>query len=61
MSQGTERRAPALGRILCPANPAYKDRQLGHAPGVYALLTTDIGRFCRKALMSASFIFKPPL
>jgi hypothetical protein len=28
---------------------------------VYALLTTDIGRFCRKALMSALFICKPPL
>jgi hypothetical protein len=28
---------------------------------VYALLTTDIGRLCRKALMSALFICKPPL
>ena len=28
---------------------------------VYVLLTTDIGRFCRKALMSALFICKPPL
>jgi len=28
---------------------------------VYALLTTDMGRFCRKALMSALFICKPPL
>src|ERR1700733_248717 len=28
---------------------------------VYALLTTDIGRFCRKALISALFICKPPL
>jgi len=28
---------------------------------VYALLTMDMGRFCRKALMSALFICKPPL
>jgi len=28
---------------------------------VYVLLTTDIGRFCRKALMSALFICNPPL
>jgi|SRR5579864_2853621 len=28
---------------------------------VYALLTTDMGRFCRKALISALFICKPPL
>ena len=29
--------------------------------GLYALLTTDMGRFCRNALMSALFICKPPL
>jgi hypothetical protein len=28
---------------------------------VYALLTTDMGRFCRKALIRALFICKPPL
>jgi hypothetical protein len=28
---------------------------------VYALLITDMGRFCRKALISALFICKPPL
>ena len=28
---------------------------------VYALLTMDMGRFCRKALISALFICKPPL
>src|ERR1035438_1878262 len=28
---------------------------------VYALLTTDMGRFSRKALISALFICKPPL
>jgi len=28
---------------------------------IYVLLTTDMGRLCRKALMSALFICKPPL
>jgi hypothetical protein len=28
---------------------------------VYALLTMDMGRFCRKALISALFICKQPL
>jgi hypothetical protein len=28
---------------------------------VYALLITDMGRFCRKALISALFICRPPL
>jgi hypothetical protein len=41
-------------------------QKVGHqGPGaiwtVYALLITDIGRFCRKALISALFICKPPL
>ncbi len=53
--------------FFCHTNlHVQKGRQLDQAPGspsgrVYALLTTDIGRLCRKALMSALFICKPPL
>jgi hypothetical protein len=28
---------------------------------VYAFVTTDMGRFCRKPMISALFICKPPL
>jgi hypothetical protein len=30
-------------------------------PGAYPFVTTDMGRLCRKALISALFICKPPL
>ena len=33
----------------------------GKPISVYALVTTDMGRFCRKLLISALFICKPPL
>lgn len=58
------------GRIICSKtsvinidHPGHQLEQVPRSPSgrVYALLTTDIGRFCRKVLMSALLICKPPL
>ena len=41
--------------------PSAKGLSHSNQLRVYALLVTDMGRFCRKALMSVLFICKPPL
>ncbi len=40
---------------------SYREIFLKSPSGRYAFLITDMGCFCRKALISALFICKPPL
>jgi hypothetical protein len=52
--------------FFCHTNLTYNGMLNSTVPGspsgrVYTLLTTDMGRFCRKALISALFICSPPL